>query len=664
MFLNHKDDLDDSDFNNTQQHQEKRQFNFPILPLIIIGGIILLIVIIFLVSKLFNKDKIVYEEKIYYINLIGSTNITMYQGDIFVEPGYKGIDDEGNDLTDEVVVSTNINSEVIGNYKVSYTLGNITKERNVKVIDKPTGATYIHLHGDVNVFLYVGEKYDEKYCDVVDTVDSDILKDKVIINSNVDTSKEGIYKVIYSVTNTRGITTSKVRTVIVMDRNLSLIPSPNEVTNGNVTINIYARDELFDYLVLPNNMKETKSVSTYEVSNNGTYKFIMYNNKGESREKSIEITNIDREVPSGSCSGYYGSGISQITIKAKDNVGISKYEIDGTSYTSSSIKLNKEVSSVNITIYDKAGNTKAISCKLEDKRPTPSSSKPASSSQSKSSTSSSKAASSKPSASSSKPPSSMQPPSTSYRPSGPGTGTSGGDIANISPQYPPRYINNNISVNYYKGSKEFSYWAYIPDKLDKNAPIIVYLPGLGERGNDYYATNPSLAITWGPIHEVYKKGASYQAILIHMQVPSGHSSYEYDHAYIELLNKIANEFKADKNRISVIGASHGCYGIMTLIPNYPNYFSAAVMIGCGNSAVGGMSSYSKHFTSTPTWAFVGGNTDGASSMPGFVNKINELGGEAYYTNIKNGVHNLLNDNYSILRDDQYNVVNWMLSKKR
>jgi len=384
MFLNRNNDLDD-DFNDKQYQNEKKLFNLPKLPLIIIGGIILLIVIIFLVSKLFNKDKIVYEEKIYYINLIGSTNITMYQGDIFVEPGYKGIDDEGNDLTDEVVVSTNINSNEIGNYKVSYTLGNITKERNVKVIDKPDGATYIHLHGDVNVFLYVGEKYDEKNCDVVDTVDSDILKDKVIINSNVDTSKEGIYKVIYSVTNTRGITTSKVRTVIVMDRNLSLIPSPNEVTNGNVTINIYARDELFDYLVLPNNMKETKSVSTYEVSNNGTYKFIMYNNKGESREKSIEITNIDREVPSGSCSGYYGSGISQITIKAKDNVGISKYEIDGTSYTSSSIKLNKEVSSVNITIYDKAGNTKAISCKLEDKRQAPSSAKPSSSKASSSS---------------------------------------------------------------------------------------------------------------------------------------------------------------------------------------------------------------------------------------------------------------------------------------
>ena len=386
MFLN-RNNLDDSDFNkrikNEDNSYEKRQFNIPRLPLIIVGGIILLIIVILLVAKLLNKNNIVIgEEKLYYINLLGEASITVYEGDIYVEPGYTASDDKGNDLTSKVVTSDNINNEEIGNYKVTYTLGNVTKERTVKVIEKPIGATTIHLYGDVNVFLYVGEKYEEKRCEVIDTVDSDSLNDKVIINSNVNTDREGIYKVIYSVTNSSGVTTSKERTVIVIDPSLSLIPNKTEPTNGNVTINIYAKDELFSYVILPNNNKETKTVSTYEVSSNGTYKFVMYNTKGESKEKKIEITNIDREVPSGSCSGYYGSGISQINVNAKDNVGISKYMIDGTSYTTNSIKLNKEVSSVNVTIYDKAGNTKEISCKLEDKRPPsskPSSSKPSSS---------------------------------------------------------------------------------------------------------------------------------------------------------------------------------------------------------------------------------------------------------------------------------------------
>ena len=163
------------------------------------------------------------------------------------------------------------------------TLGNITKERNVKVIEKPQGATYIYLYGDVNTFLYVGDVYQEKGYEVIDTFEGSKLKDKVIVNSNVDTSHEGIYiyKIIYSVVNTSGITVSKERTVIVTDRNISLLPSITNITNSNVTINVYVKDELFDYLILPNNKKVTERISTYEVSSNGTYTFTMYNNNGK-----------------------------------------------------------------------------------------------------------------------------------------------------------------------------------------------------------------------------------------------------------------------------------------------------------------------------------------------------------------------------------------------
>ena len=38
---------------------------------------------------------------------------------------------------------------------------------------------YIHLYGDVNVFLYIGEEYDEKGYDVIDSVDGAKLKDQV-----------------------------------------------------------------------------------------------------------------------------------------------------------------------------------------------------------------------------------------------------------------------------------------------------------------------------------------------------------------------------------------------------------------------------------------------------------------------------------------------------
>ena len=376
MFFGRNNKIDDDVFETRQS--DKKNINLK-LPLIILGCIIFLIIIILLISKLFNKKQIVYDDKLYYINLIGDREITLYVGDTFVEPGYTGTDDIGNDLTKEVVISDNIDNNTIGNYKVSYTLGNITKERNVKVIEKSQGATYIYLYGDVNVFLYVGDTYEEKGYEVIDTFEGSKLKDKVIVNSNVDTSHEGIYKIIYSVVNTSGITVSKERTVIVTDRNISLLPSITNITNSNVTINVYVKDELFDYLILPNNKKVTERISTYEVSSNGTYTFTMYNNNGDKTEKKITINNIDREVPSGSCSGSYSNGISNINIKANDNNGISRYILNGTTYTTNNIKVNEELKNVTITIYDKAGNSKDISCNLEGKSVPASSSTPKSS---------------------------------------------------------------------------------------------------------------------------------------------------------------------------------------------------------------------------------------------------------------------------------------------
>ena len=126
-----------------------------------------------------------------------------------------------------------------------------------------------------------------------------------------------------------------------------MLPNNTNITNGNVTINIYVKDELFDYLILPNNIKVTERISTYEVSNNETYTFTMHNTNGEKIEKQITINNIDRENPSGSCTGSYGNGISQINIKANDNIGISKYVLNGTTYTTNSIRLNEELSQTN-----------------------------------------------------------------------------------------------------------------------------------------------------------------------------------------------------------------------------------------------------------------------------------------------------------------------------
>ena len=299
----------------------------------------------------------------YYIDLSGNREITIYKGDIYIEPGYTARDSKGNDLTDKVVVNNMIDISTIGTYEIIYTLNNTEVKRIINVLEKPTGATIMYLKGSTTIYLKVGDTYKEPGYKVIDSVDGN-LGDKVTVTGRVDTSKGGTYKLIYSVTNNSGVTTSKQRVIVVMDSNISLTLNNEDYTNKNVNINIYVMDNYFDYLILPNGNKVTSKSYTYEVSDNGEYKFIIYNKLGEKTEKTIRVKNIDKVSPTGSCSGTYGNGKSNITIKSSDNIGIQKYVIDGVSYVSNNITLDREVSSVSVRIYDKALNFKDISCSL------------------------------------------------------------------------------------------------------------------------------------------------------------------------------------------------------------------------------------------------------------------------------------------------------------
>ena len=356
----------DSEFNNNKFDIKKFK-----VPLIIFGIVIILIIGIL---ALFNINKGSLSDMVvdYYLTLEGEELITIYRGDKYVEPGYIGRDNKGNDLTNEVVVSSNINSSIVGDYEVVYTLNDKILTRYISVVDKPVGATSIYLIGDLTMYLDINSEYVEPGYMAIDSVDS-TLTDKVIVKNEIDTSKVGTYYVIYSVTNSSGITIQNKRKVVVTDSEVTLSLDNTNYTNKDINIDVYVSDNYFNYLILPDGNKINNRSYTYTVSSNGEYKFTSYNKNGKESTGSITVSNIDKEKPQGTCSGSYGSGKSSISIKASDNIGISRYVIDGVSYTSSTITLNKDVSKVSITIYDKAGNTNTISCslsKVENSKPT------------------------------------------------------------------------------------------------------------------------------------------------------------------------------------------------------------------------------------------------------------------------------------------------------
>ena len=326
--------------------------------IIIFSGIVLLVIIgIILITK--NKHNN------YFIDLDGEDLIMIYKDSEYVDPGYSARNNKGVDFTDKVVVSDDVNTSVVGDYKVIYTLGDTKVVRYVSVIEKPIGATSIYLSGEVTMYLRVGDEYKEPGYTVIDSIDSN-LTDKVIVKNDVDTNKEGIYRITYMVTNSTGVSTQVSRTVIVMGSNISISLDNEKITNGSVGINVYVVDNYFDYMVAPNGEKVSEKKYTYQLNENGEYKFSIYDKLGKSQEKSILVSNIDKEAPNGSCTGLYGNGKTSINIKAVDNTGISKYVVNGRDYSSNNITLDKDYSSVSVVIYDKAGNSKNINCSMKE----------------------------------------------------------------------------------------------------------------------------------------------------------------------------------------------------------------------------------------------------------------------------------------------------------
>ena len=631
MYFKDKENTNiDNEFNN-----HKFKFNLPHinlnnknLLLIIIGVILLVFGIIFLIT-LNTKNKVNY-----FLSINGDELITIYKDNEYIEPGYTARDNKGNDLTKEVIIDSNLDTTTTGDYEIIYTFHDKSLKRYITVTDKPVGATYIYLKGSNTIYLNINDKYIEPGYLVIDSIDSS-LTDKVTVYNKIDTSKKGTYQIVYTVTNSTGITTSAKRTVIVMDGNISLSLDNDGYTNKEVGINIYIMDNYFDYLLLPDGTKIKDKSYTYKVTSNGEYKFISYNKTGKGTESTITVSNIDKEGPTGSCSGSYGNGQSTITINAQDKAGISKYNFNGTNYTNNIITVNKEYNSVTITVYDKLGNSSDITCKLTKKTtPTPSSTS--------SSSSSSKSSSSKPS-------------SSGNVPSG---------NTNINGEM--YTVTDTISLGYYIGSdkKQFSYYLYVPKNLKSNMPLVLYLSGKGELGNDYVVKshNNYLGIKSSPLNDVRKHGKKFNAIILVPQVPQGQTVYGYDKSILELISLISKSYSINKNKISIAGLSHGCYGTLSFVNGHQNYFSAAVLMGCKCD-----SKYVSPFTTLPVWAITGageGSGNGTGSFAWFAKQINAAGGNAKANTLDGKPHNIVTDNYSVFRDDNFNLINWMISQTK
>lgn len=350
----------DKEFEN---NKSKRQFKVS-KKLLFIMSIILIIIILVVIAILLKPSKVEY-----FLMLNGSSDMVVYQYDEYTESGYQAYDSKGNEYNQDVLVTGSVNTSVAGEYQIKYQYRDQEAVRIVTVLPVDEGITFLILKGEMTMFLNVGDVYQEPGFMVLDSVNV-VNSEMVQVTGNVDTSKPGTYKITYTLNKDNNNKLVVERTVIVMGSDISISYSPTSYTKNKVTISVTSNDNYFDYIILPDGSKNNQRSVQYDVTKNGGYKFKIYSKNGTFKEESIEINNIDTVAPSGNCSGYYLENKTYLKINASDSIsGINKYVINGNEYKTSNITLTGELKNINISLYDKVGNKKDISCQLEDKNP-------------------------------------------------------------------------------------------------------------------------------------------------------------------------------------------------------------------------------------------------------------------------------------------------------
>lgn len=315
------------------------------------------------------------------ISLKGANPYCLVKGNQYVEPGATATDNVDGNITDRIAVTNKVTGNLMGAfrvvYKVSDSSGNeaIAYRAVIVTTECPeekqpelvaNNAPVITLIGKSAVTVAKGTEYIDLGATAYDKEDGDLTSKIVTDTSAVNTSKAGVYKVHYRVTDSQGELATAVRTVTVKEAvsgnpsvrftgkkenikievgkgNDSLLSAPAAVNENGVAVAVTRRIE--DYV--------TKAgVSAIDWNRVGKYRVIYTATHGNgviTQEKSIIVTIYETSVVIG--------GPDTITITKRDS-GCDLSEADlvkaGVTFTASG----------NNTPIVKISNGSGIACKV------------------------------------------------------------------------------------------------------------------------------------------------------------------------------------------------------------------------------------------------------------------------------------------------------------
>lgn len=168
------------------------------------------------------------------ITILGDNPTYLHIGDTYVDAGAKANDDLNGDVTSQIEIVSDVNTNIVGTYSVTYTVKDTSDNmsnatRNVIVED--VSAPVITVLGDNPASVNVGETYSDAGAIAMDDADGNVTS-SILVTSDVNTSEVGTYTVTYTVSDSSHNEATLSRTVNVID---NVIPTVSFGMNGNTT---------------------------------------------------------------------------------------------------------------------------------------------------------------------------------------------------------------------------------------------------------------------------------------------------------------------------------------------------------------------------------------------------------------------------------------------
>jgi predicted peptidase len=171
-----------------------------------------------------------------------------------------------------------------------------------------------------------------------------------------------------------------------------------------------------------------------------------------------------------------------------------------------------------------------------------------------------------------------------------------------------------------------NYLVSLPRRYQKSAsrwPVILYLHGAGDRGNDL-----NLVKRQGPPYEAERE-PDFPFIVVSPQLPRSEDVWaRYDQALIQLMARVIRRYRADRSRLYLTGISMGGMGVWLLAKENPGFFAAAVPVAGWNDP-----EWAPDLAHTPIWVFHGAKDDivPLAASEKMVQAMRDAGGDPRFT---------------------------------